>query len=76
MAIANKECICSSCGDEIKTGAKITVKSSKNKPTEILCFRCHPESEAAKIRVEIPGKAFLYGKQATQRRLPFFARAK
>lgn len=56
MTIANKDCICSSCGDSIKTGAKITLISFKKQPTQILCFRCHPESETSKVKMEISGK--------------------
>lgn len=76
MITASKECKCSSCGDDISIGAKITIKTHADKPTEILCFRCNPESETTKIKVSISSKTLpqhRYKSAAKDKR--FFAKA-
>lgn len=58
MPTATKEIKCTSCGDDISIGAKITIKDSTRigakRSKDFLCFRCNPETASARIRVRIP----------------------
>jgi len=77
MAVSHKDCKCTSCGDDIKISDKITIKTSKNKPPELLCWRCNPESEVAKVRVPISGKEIVGPTSKHHARKPrFFRQAK
>ena len=49
--LATKDTVCTSCGDTIKTGSKITIRNVGTNQTDMLCFRCHPDTGNARIRV-------------------------
>ena len=55
MTVASKITTCTSCGDTIAVGQRLTVlPSTKSNSKDLLCFRCHSDTETAKIRVTIP----------------------
>lgn len=55
MSIASRDIKCTSCEDDIPTGARVTIRDRVDKRgRDFLCFRCNPETQPAKIRIQMP----------------------
>lgn len=74
MPLASRKCTCSSCGDNIQVGQVVFIQKREGRPgRDVVCFRCHPEMESAKVKMTISGDNFK-GTAEQKRRLACWQR--